>query len=210
MYLLTHLSVGFITCPIIASLSNHQKNCLLSLEVFPIVFIYVYMYVYACLYIYVFMCYIQDLYRFKICYTLGISCWAVSNLNILYDLWFLELASAHGQTCAPLFFYVCDCCPYRVAGNCAYKTLCQECFLLGIWYAFDFVLPLPSPSALESPRRQLSSCLQFEARLVQYCSSILVFVLWDTFLSSTLAASLLRGLCFWPSCQIHRQPSSRE
>ena len=90
------------------------------------------------------------------------------------------------------------------------KTLCQECFLLGIWYAFGFALPPPGPSASESSGHELSSCLQFEARLVQYPSSILVFAVWNTFLGSTLAASLLRGLCFWPSCQIHRQYSSRE
>ena len=80
-----------------------------------------YMYVYVCLCIYVFMCYIQTLYHFNLRYTLGISCWTVSNLNILYDFWFLELAAVHGQTCALLFF-ISDCCPYRFAGNCAYTT----------------------------------------------------------------------------------------
>ena len=79
LYLLTHLSVGFITRSITASLSNRQKNCSLPLEVIRIVFMR------GRLYMYVFK-YRHSMYHFKIRYTLGISCWAVSNLNILYDL----------------------------------------------------------------------------------------------------------------------------
>ena len=87
MYLLTHLSVGFIACPMSASLSNHQKKMLAFTRSVPYC-IYAFAYVCICvfIYIYVFVCYIQTLYCFKIRYTLGISCLAVSNLNILYDL----------------------------------------------------------------------------------------------------------------------------
>ena len=51
LYLLTHLSVGFITRSITASLSNRQKNCSLPLEVIRIVFKYAWSVVYACIYI---------------------------------------------------------------------------------------------------------------------------------------------------------------
>ena len=126
-----------------------------------------------CVYVYVLIYNTQTLYLycFKISYTLSIPCLAVSNLNILYDFWFLELASAHDKTCACFFVYLC-CYSHRFAGNCAY---CKPKIFIGAHHrclGFHFWKCTFSTSCFSKPCAKNASGLAFDTHSALSCLSL--------------------------------------
>ena len=94
---------------------------------------------------------------------------------------------------------------------------CFFIFAISIPIALLAIVPILRAQDLSRRTSSLSRLALLEIYLLDFFFSenlvpgiLLAWHLMDTFPSSTLAASLLRGLCFWPSCQIHRQSSSRE